>query len=288
MDQLADCGCGLGAAEAVQDATQAVAAILARHSAISAQGDRLRQVLAAKGRIPSAVSAAYDRAGLDYVAKSRSVLDQLARKGVTIEQVVYTDGKPEPDPLQPGQYKSLRVVAPLPVVDLSAPLAGGGWVPLPIEMGSVSQEVASAVQGAVVVLLAPSRVSIGAVGPSSSKTWQQVAVTLLPFDDAALQAVTAFADCFDRMVRGGKTGVKAADACGKSAGGLGALFGSVPPLAELWPYILVGAAAAVAGWALHAWLQRSGSLAGCDVAGPKTRRGGRPLLLGDLYLHSRS
>lgn len=325
----ADCGCGLGAAETL-DASDALARVLQQYATLSALGERLRQILVAGGQVPCPVWNAYNQACLDYLAKSQPVFDQLTQKGVVVDQVVYSAGKPVPDPKAAGHYKTLRVNAPLRpsgfgftstscpgIANFQDSSAVGGWVPVPIEMGSVSATTLSAMGTSAVFLLSSlSGLAIGTVAYGAYKTYQQVSVWLESFADQSAGTVAAYTDCVERSVKSGLTAERASAACFGSQ--QSAQANTLEQLkAKLsadgwgfWTWVAIGGGVLVAGGLLAFWLRNRMS----EALGParlfvpgmadgfesdtnhppvrlarsrKTRRGRAPLLLGDLYLHPR-
>jgi hypothetical protein len=317
---LADCGCGLGATATGKtvDAAEAMSTILKQYADLSAQGERLRQILVAKGQVPCEVWAAYNQACLDYLAKSQPVFDQLASKNVVVEQVVYSAGQPVPDPNAPGQYRTLRVSAPLrpPGFGFTATACPGiatfqsaqdvGWVPVPV-LGAVSASVLSALGTSAVLLLAnTSGLALGTAGYGAYKTYQQVAIWLEAFYDSPARIVAAYTDCFEKSVKGGLSPERASATCANSQ--TSAQASVVEQIKAkltangwgLWTWVAVGGGVLVAGGLLALYLRGRVSRAlgdglGCDTNHPpvrpsrerKTRRKGAPLLLGDLYLHPR-
>jgi hypothetical protein len=301
---IADCGCGLGATAVGQtlDASKALALILRQYTALSAQGERLRRVLTAGGQPPCSVWDAYNRACLDYLAKGQAVFDQLASKGVVVDQVVYSAGQPVPEPSQAGQYKTLRVTAPLRppgfgfatascpgIANFQDAQAVEGWAPVPIEMGAISAATLATLGSQYALLaLGPAGVVIGAIGYETFKTYQQVGIWFEAFDDSSIYTVSTYVDCFERSVKSGVTLEQANATCVNT---------KLTPLAQIkatltaggwnaWTWAMVGGGILAVGSLIAFWLHmRSAPVVlvgglGCDTNHPpvKTRRRRRPLL----------
>jgi hypothetical protein len=227
------CGCSLGLApgEKTIDASEAASRVVSQYVALSNQGEKLRQLMVAGVKIPCDVWAAYASARQDYIVKSQPLFDQLAAKGVTVEQVVYSGGKPKPDPSDPSKYVTLRVQAPLrppafvginkecPTVPVmyGATLQGSiGWEPTPISLGSVASSVVSALGtagGAMFLLIASNGTTLGLAGYGAYKTLKQVAVILQDYDASPSRILTAYTACFDSATKAGMSAADAAKQC---------------------------------------------------------------------------
>lgn len=277
VQALARGGVDFGAAGQAQDASRAMSIILQQYAVLSAEGERLRQVLVAGGRVPCDIWNAYNQACLDYLAKSQPVFDQLAQKGVTVDQVVYQNGQPVPDPSAPGQYKTLRVAAPLrpPGFGFSATQCPGianfqgtfrgGWTPVPVEdnisLGSVPASVLSALgTGALLFLTSLSGTPIGAAGYGAFKTYQQLSVVLEAYYDPPARIVAAYTECFEKSVKAGMPAAQASSTCAqvqtsaqqyaqsKASGSSDSSWG-------FWMWVGVGGAVLLAGGLLALYLR---------------------------------
>lgn len=304
------CGCGFGATDTgeTQDAARAMSTILSRYAELSAQGERLRQILVAGGQVPCEIWGAYNSACIDYLQKSQSVFDQLAQKSITVEQVVYSGGQPVADPSNPGMVKSLRVSAPLrpPAFGFTATscpgianfqgteVSGGGWVPIPIEMGSITTQAAQAASGMFILLLSSMGTPLGTAGYGAYKTVQQVAVWLEAYFDAPTRLVAAYTDCFERLTKGGLAPAKASSQCAVSQASAQQYAKDKAKSKEwgFWTWAAIGGAVLVTGGVLALYLR--GRVA--NVLAPvrmlsgsayrrKSRRGQRSMLLGKLHCY---
>lgn len=321
VNQLADasCGCALGgAAGSTIDATEAMSKVVAQYVALSSQGEILRQMIAAGAQIPCAAWEAYASARQDYLAKSQPLFDQLAAKGITVEQVVFSGGQPVVDPVDSTKVKTLRVQAPLrppafvginqqcPTVPnmSSASLRGAmGWEPLPVQLASAAKTILTAIgslaAGATLVLLAGG-LPMGVVGLGIYKTIKQIAVTWHDYDPSPSKTLSAFTACFQNAV---KTGAAAADA-NKRCASAPAVKVLTPPSSS-WStgtWIGIGAGVillgllwrALRGRAVESAPATAGAGAGTEIAPAYpdrarrwVARAGTPILLGDLYWHPR-
>jgi len=211
------------------DATVAMSRIVRQYVDLSTQAESLRQQLLAKVKIPCNIWFAYATARQDYLTKSQAVFDQLGRMGVSVEQVVYSAGKPKPDPSDPSKTLTLRVMAPLrppaftgldcPGLPLMQGAIGGGWQPVPIEgpqlfaLGSVANDVVEAGTKAALVLLAAG-VPLGVASYFGAKTYKQVLVMLDAFDSDPNRIVATYTACVESGVKNGLTAIDAANRCG--------------------------------------------------------------------------
>jgi hypothetical protein len=314
---LSTCGCGLGAATPgyTIDASEAMMLILRQYAALSAQGERLRQILLARGTVPCQIWDAYNQACLDYLAKSTSVFDQLTAKDVVVDQVIYSAGKPVPDPNNASQYRTLRVAAPLRppgfgftatdcpgIATFQGADAVAGWVPVPIEMGAVSSSVLSALGSGVVFLLSSTMgIALGFAGYEGFKTFKQIAIWIEDYYAQPARMVAAYTNCFERSVKSGLTPERASATCSSVQASAQA-----STLAQLkaklaadgwgfWTWVTIGGGVLVAGGLLAFYLRSRliGAFAGTDLEivtnhppvrprrRRKTRRGRNPLLLGN-------
>jgi hypothetical protein len=211
------------------DATVALSRIVRQYVDLSTQAESLRQQLLAKVKVPCEIWFAYAAARQDYLTKSQAVFDQLGRMGISVEQVVYSSGKPKPDPSDPSKTLTLRVMAPLrppaftgldcPGLPLMQGAIGGGWQPVPIEgpqifaLGSVANNLVDAASKAALVLLA-SGVPLGVAGYYGAKTYKQVLVMLDAWDTNPNRILAAYTSCVESGVKSGLAPFDAANRCG--------------------------------------------------------------------------
>ena len=315
VNQLAEasCGCALGATDGAIDASDAASRVISQYVALSAQGEKLRQQMVAGVKIPCEVWIAYAIARQDYLNKSQPLFDQLAAKGVTIEQVVYSGGKPVPDPSDPAKYKTLRVQAPLrppafvgidqqcpgtPVMygaNLHSPI---GWEPIPISFGSVDASTVSAlgaVGSAMLLLVAANGNALGLAGYGAYKTIKQIAVALQDYDAVPSKVLTAYTACFDLGV---KSGLSAADAVKRCSTSTSAAQTPVEPTpivvvpasrviakGSFWTWFGIGAVVFIVGSLVVRAVRGRASMSVEDVG--RYSRSHGPILIGDLYFHPR-
>lgn len=223
-----------GAASGTMDATEAMSRSLARYVELSVQGDSLRQMLVAGAQIPCDVWMAYASARQDYLTKSKEVFDQLSRQGITVEQVVYSMGKPVMEANDPNKVKTLRVQAPLrppsfvgincpglPVMN-GANFAGAiGWEPMPVSLGFIPVAAATAVAaactaatlGACLVLIGAGAVILGVAGYAGYQIMKQVAVAVREYESSPSKTVAAYTACFQGLVKGGLAPTEAVKQC---------------------------------------------------------------------------
>jgi hypothetical protein len=274
------CGCALGSTTTgtTMDLCQATNRILVRYVELTVQGEYLRQMMAAwiaggsqaSKAIPCTIWEAYATARQDYLTKSQEVLDQLAAKGLTIEQVIYSQGKPAVDPTDPSRVRTVRLTAPLrPPGFLSLPCPGiapmyganlnGGWEPTSVEFGVVPVAAAVAVAsvctaatlGGCLVIIGAAGLIVGIVSYAGYKIMQQVAVVMREYQSSPAKTVAAYTACFAGLVKGGMPATDAATRCqgaqtaaqqyakdrgAESAGGLG-----------FWGWIGIGAGVIIFG-----------------------------------------
>lgn len=320
------CGCGLGAASldvtSTMDATQAMSRVLARYVELSLQGESLRQLMVKGVQIPCSVWAAYAEARQDYMTKSQLVFDQLTKKDITVEQVIYSGGKPAVDPSNPSRVRTIQVQAPLrpPAflgIDQQCPgvpmmyghdLQGTeGWAPIPVELGFLPLALvggavaacAAATLGSCLILVGAGAVVLGIAGYAGYKIMQQVAVSVKAYASSPSKIVAAYTACFQSQVASGVSTAIAADRCSgvqKSA----QEYAKAVLTSDgwgFWTWAAVGGGVLIAGGLLALYLRnRVSSALGparmlvpgmAGSRGRKSRRGGTPMLLGDLYLHPR-
>jgi len=216
---------GLGAAGTI-DATVAMSKVVTQYVALSAQAETLRQMLTVGVKVPCDVWAAYASARQDYMTKSQYLFDQLSAKGVTVEQVIYSGGRPAIDPSDPTKVRTLQVNAPLrppafafasqqcpglPVMS-GARLRGAiGWEPVPVLAGITSSLVSAGWMNAVVLLASGN--FMGLAGYGSYKVGKQIAAIWEDYDASPSRILVAYTGCFQAAVKGGLTAAAAAKAC---------------------------------------------------------------------------
>ena len=254
------------------DATQAMSRVLAQYVGLSVQGENLRQMMVAGAKIPCDVWTAYANARQDYMVKSQEVFDQLSAKGITVEQVIYSGGKPVVDPSNPTRIRTLQVQAPLrppAFVGLNAQcpglplMAGGmhgsmGWEPLPIGLGFLPVAAAgaavaactAATLGACLILVGAGAVILGIAGYAGYKIMQQVAVAIREYESSPAKTVAAYTACYAGLVKGGMAPTDAGNRCSNSqASAQKYATDRGAPAAGLgfWGWLGVGAGALIVG-----------------------------------------
>jgi len=85
----------------------------ARYASLSTYGQALASIFRSAGAVPPLVLGAYKRAVTDYLRFGKDLFDILDKKGISVEQVVYSQGKPVVDPHHPDRYRTLKINAPL-------------------------------------------------------------------------------------------------------------------------------------------------------------------------------
>jgi hypothetical protein len=296
------------------DATAAMAKVVTQYVALSGQGETLRQMLTVGVKIPCEVWAAYASARQDYLTKSKYLFDQLAAKGVTVEQVVYSGGQPQLDPQNPTKVRTLQVAAPLrppafvginqqcpSVPVMSGARFGGtiGWEPVPILNGVDSSTFAALGANAfqAAVFLVSGVTPLGLAGYGAYKTLKQVAAIWEDYDASASRILVAYTGCFQAAVKSGMSAADAARSCqavqaaantarvavaqanASAANGLG-----------FWGWLGVGAGVVILGSIVLKYVRgRAGAAArlispmGCPTA-PEALDG---VALGELYFRPR-
>jgi len=243
---------GFGGAGATTDATAAVAKIIKRYVDLSAYGEKLQQLLAAKVEVPCKVWTAYATARQDYLDKSQAVFSQLAAKAITIEQVVYANGTPQPDPADASKVTTLQIQAPLrppsfvgldtqcPGLPLMAGFGGAmrGWQPVPISLGSIDSATVAALGPAtasVAVVLMSVGTPLGLADYSGTKIFKPVAVMQEDFA-APVHILAVYAGCMAALVKRGRTTLAAGQRCATAAG-----------KRSLWHWLGIGAGVFILG-----------------------------------------
>ena len=130
--------------------------------------------------------------------------------------------------------------------------------PIPIEMGSVSTSVLSALGTSAVFLLSGlSGVAIGTVGYGAFKTYQQVAVWLEAYYDPPARIVAAYTECFEKSVKAGMSAAQASSTCQSVQASAQAYAQSMKADEGwgFWTWVGVGGAVLVAGGALALYLR---------------------------------
>jgi hypothetical protein len=228
-------------------------------------------MLVAGVKVPCEVWTAYASARQDYLNKSQPVFDQLAQKGITIEQVVYSGGQPRPDSSDPSKYMTVQIQAPLrppaflgldsqcPGLPLMAGFGGAtaGWQPVPITLGAVEHSIIAglaAAAAASAILLLSGGTLLGVAGYGAFKTYKQVSVMLDAFDTSPTRILAAYTTCVATYVKNGlavtdagnrcaaaqtsaqQYGIEKAKLAAEAAGGLG-----------FWGWLGVGAGVLILG-----------------------------------------
>jgi len=315
--------CCLGASTQSIDATLAMSRIVGQYVALSVQAENLRQIMAKGVQIPCDVWHAYAAARRDYLVKSQAVFDQLAAKGVTVEQVVYSGGKPKIDPTDPNKVVSVQVQAPLrppafvgisqqcpgvPVMSGTSLRGSLGWERTPILLSAVPASVVRALGTATMATLTlfAAGTPVGLAAQNAYQTYKSIAVILQDYDSSPSRILTAYTGCFQAAIKAGLSASDAnkqcsavqasaqqarvseaqakAAAAAAAAGGLG-----------FWGWLGVGAAVILVGSILIRYIRsRLAPVAALLPVGepgslPRGRysKPGDPILLGDLYYHPR-
>lgn len=321
VNQLADatCGCALGESGQTLDASEAASRVISQYVALSTQGETLRQMLAAGVKIPCEVWRAYATARQDYLTKSQPFFDQLAAKGVTLEQVVFSGGKPKSDPSDPSKFVTLRVQAPLrppafvginkecPTVPVmyGADLQGNiGWEPVPVLQGSVSNSVLAALGAAsttMLLLIAGNGTTLGLAGYGAYKTFKQVAIVLQDYDASPSRILAAYTACFQAAVKAGIAPAEAAKQCKNVQASAEAARVAVEQAKAkqkessgigFWAWIGIGTAVILVGSIVIGVIRSRVGAAARLISpvggiGRAPRRSHEPILLGDLYFQPR-
>lgn len=305
------CGCAtpnLGAAATnsfqTVDASQALSITLRVYVELSLQAEKLRQLLAAKVKIPCAIWSAYEAARADYMTKATELFNQLAQKGVTVEQVLWSGGKPVMDPNDPNKVKTLQIQAPLrppafaiqslcptvPVMygaDEMAPVAELGFVPAAIAAPLIAACTA-ATAGACLALVIGGSTIAGIIGYTAYKSMQQIAVMFREYESAPSKTVAAYTDCVTKLVGAGYSQENASSKCSAtqtSAQNYAAERGKEGTGWSFWTWVAILGGAAIAGAVLLGAAKRKLSApvrAALPAMGeaPRTKH----LLLGEVYL----
>ena len=231
-ESLSNCGCALGSTSALAslDATAAMAKVIAQYAALSSQGEILRQMMAAGAQIPCNVWSAYARARQDYLTKSQSVFDQLTARDITVEQVIYTNGKPKVDPTNPSKVFTLRISMPLrppafvgindqcptvPVMSGTNFQGDMGWEPTAMQLASAPGSILAAqsgVSGSVLTLLANGN-PMGVAGYGTYKTIKPIPISMPEYDLGASQELATYTACFQSALKAGIVTSTAAAQC---------------------------------------------------------------------------
>ena len=303
-ESLSDCGCALGSTSALAstDATAAMAKVIAQYAALSSQGEILRQMMAAGAQIPCNVWSAYARARQDYLTKSQSVFDQLTARDITVEQVIYTGGKPKTDPTNPSKVMTLRLQMPLRppafvgVNDQcpTVPVMSGahfhgdiGWEPTAVRLGSAPGSILAAqsgVSGSVLTLLANGN-PMGVAGYGTYKTIKPIAISMPEFDLAASQELSTYTACFQSALKAGIVTTTAAARCTNpqtAATIVNTMTTAVKTVSKftLWHWLGLGAGAVL----LLSLIRRFRTE---PTPAESTAPVGDPILMGNLYFHPR-
>lgn len=321
------CGCGanLGASAAdytTLDATVAVSKMLRKYTELSLMGNKLATILQGRGKIPCAVWQAYGQARQDYMMKATELLNALAKQDITIEQTVWSGGKPVMSATNPNEVKTVRIQAPL----RPPAFAAGSYTTCPgvaqmygVSLGGVEDNISplglgflpvalvapliavctAATAGACLALIAAGSIVVGIVGYTAYKSIQQVAVMVREYESSPSKTVASFTDCVTKLVASGYSQADAASRCGgsqSSAQTYAAERGKEGEGWSSWTWALIGLGVVVGGfvvWKLTA-PQRAPAIAGEDLDAPlalppmKRDHADKGVLLGDLYFRPRS
>lgn len=286
-DPVGDCGCALGSSrEHAIDAALAVQRILAQYAALAKQAEALRQAVEQKVQVPCAVWSTYANARQDYLVKSQEVFKQLAAQNVTLEQVVYTDKGPKPDPDDPARVTTLRLTAPVPlptfVNDQCAPghLSGDlGWERTPISLGSIPRAALRSFGTAKALCLIGGDFLLGVATLVKHKTLKGVAVFLREYNRDLLAALTSYTTCLQAGLR---AGTKLKDLEKQCSVPNAAPLAEAPANRSVWAILGAAVVAFAAGWWLYQrWLAPKVETKDAPVPAPARKHD--DVFLGDLY-----
>jgi hypothetical protein len=315
----ASCGCStnLGATDTFQtlDATVAVSRMLRQYTELSLLGNKLATILQARGKIPCAVWTAYGQARQDYLVKSQELLDQLAKQDITIEQTVWSQGKPVMSATNPNEVKTVRIQAPLRppafatgayagctgISQMYGALGGADDNTSPLGLGAVPIAIVAplvavctaATAGACIALIAAGSIVVGIVGYAAYKSVQQVAVMMREYQSAPSKTIAAYTDCVTKLVASGYSQADASTRCTGSqvsAQAYAAERGAGDSWSS-WTWALIGLGVVVGGFAVWKLTQpRQSAIAGIEhePQALPAMKPGKAILMGDLYFHPRS
>jgi hypothetical protein len=154
---------------------------------LSVRGKKLMDIAKATGKpLPSSVLDAYDAASKEYLRFANQVFAVLNKKNITVEQVIYTQGKPAVD--AKGDVRKVKISAPLrPPVFIRTRGAEVGLGPIAIAGLIISGLLLSLGTGAYLTSVAVEKVTVAIKGP----------------DIKPIEQVDAFGKFFDKMAAAG-------------------------------------------------------------------------------------
>jgi hypothetical protein len=309
LGALADPAGASSSTETSTDAALVLSKIASQYVALSLQAEYLRQIMAGGTQIPCDVWSAYVAARQDYLAKSQAVFDQLGRKGVAAQQVLYSGGKPQLDPADATKYATIVVPAPLrppafvgitqqcPAVPSMSGAAVGtfGWERTPVFQGAIDASTVLDLGDvtSLLVLTNSTGIPLGLAGVNTYKTIKPVAVLWTDFDGTSSRALAAYTTCFRGVLQ--QPGATAADASKRcavaqsTAASPAAAAGSVGSKLGFWGWLGVIFGVALVGSVALRALRRPAAPAIAGVPAPRSRYSAPsdPIFLGDLFLHPR-
>jgi len=215
-----------------------------------------------KRPLPCKVISNYNQAVKEYLNTGKQVFDQLAAKGIVVDQIVYRDGKPAQAPDDASKILVQTLVSPLrPAIFVPGPecpaavrFAGQNEAPLgiaPLVVGVIEASLAAGraigpwlmrTGGAAVLLYFTGEAVKATVGPLTI-----VRDTVVGHDPAALP--TAYTKCIEVAIAAGVSPEKAGNDCNaKTAGNALGIFG----------WIGLGVVTLGAGAGLYWWFKRRG------------------------------
>ena len=267
------CGFGESSVSKGMDATTAMGYVVKRYVELSVMGEKLRQVGAAGQQVPCPVLEEYHAAAKEYRDSAQEVFDQLAAKGITVQQVIYRNGKPEMDASDPNKVRTLMIQAPLmpPVFAYTAALSAlcpglirlSGAAPmfgegielgiLPLAAAGVALAAActAATLGTCLLLIGIGAVVVGVVTYGVIKIVEQVTIMFRGYDPKPVELTAAYTSCFDKLRNSGLSAADAAAQCSAA---------KVNPSAGLgmWAWIGIGATLLGVGTIVGIYLYRRG------------------------------
>lgn len=265
----------LPAGAVTMDAHTALTTMMSRYKLLTSISAALVKTEQAIGKLlPCAIIDSYNRLVKEYRAFGQSIFDALGARSMTIAQVAYRDGAPVLGPDgQPQIYK------------LSTPLLPPNFVARPQCPGMATLQGGTNELGIAPLILLGWIVVIGVSGHFGVRALKEVNILVRgPTQDTAKE-LAALTTCVSDLQAKGVSATQAATQCqaGMATPGLG-----------LWGWLGVGAALLAVGGMVFYYLQQRVSrpaLAGCGLGKARRRRlrprGAHPVLLGDLYLHTR-
>jgi hypothetical protein len=93
---------------------EALMHLQARYAHLSAMAERAIKTSRQTGqKVPDAFIHPYSLAVSDYRKFGSDLFDTMGKKGLSVEQVIWRHGKPEPDPTDPKKFRTVKIAAPL-------------------------------------------------------------------------------------------------------------------------------------------------------------------------------